>query len=112
MLPGMNAGQMAGMMRKMGISQVELPVKKVIFEMENSKLVIEDPSVIRIKMQGQESYQITGEAAEETLDEEIGFSQSDIEMVMAQSGCDEEKAKEILEECEGDLAEAIMRLKE
>ena len=112
MFPGMNSSQMAGMMKKMGISQAELPVKKVIFELEDSKLVIEDPSVIRIKMQGQESYQVTGEATEETLEEEIGFSEEDIQMVMAQSGCDEEKAKEILEECEGDLAEAIIRLKE
>ena len=103
---------MAGMMRKMGISQSQLPVKKVIFEMEDSRLVIKNPSVVRIKMQGQESYQVTGEAIEETLEEEIGFSEDDIQMVMAQSGCDEEKAKEILEECEGDLAEAIMRLKE
>ena len=53
MFPGMNAGQMAGMMKKMGIAQTQLPVRKVIFEMDEGNLVIEDPSVLKLKMQGQ-----------------------------------------------------------
>ena len=106
----MNPSQMAGMMRKMGISQSEIPVKRVIFEMEDSKLVIENPNVMRIKMQGQETYQVSGEAKEET--DEEAFSDDDINMVVGQTGCSKEDAKTALEECEGDIAEAIMKLKE
>jgi nascent polypeptide-associated complex subunit alpha len=109
MMPGMNAGQMAGMMKKMGIAQSQLPVKKVIFEMADGRLVIEDPSVLQIKMQGQVTYQVTGEAVEE---EDESFSDEDVKMVVSQSGKSESEARTALEEADGDIAEAIMTLKE
>lgn len=109
MFPGMNSSQMAGMMRKMGISQSELPVKRVIFEMEDSNLVIDDPSVLKVKMQGQETYQVTGEAVEEEMEEEI--SEDDVEMVAQQTGVNNDEARVALEECDGDIAEAIMKIK-
>ena len=65
MFPGVNPAQMKGMMKKMGISQTPLNVKKIIFEMEEGNLIIDEPSVIRIMMQGQENYQVSGEAREE-----------------------------------------------
>lgn len=105
----MNPAKMQGMMKKMGISQEQLPVRKVIFEMEDGKLVIEDPSVIRIKMQGQESFQVTGEVTEEETEE---FSEEDIEMVMNQTGKNDAEAREALEKSGGDIAEAIMSLKD
>lgn len=105
----MNAGQMAGMMKKMGISQTQLPVRKVIFEMADGNLVIEDPSVLKIKMQGQETYQVTGVATEEAAE---SFSEEDVNMVVSQSGKSEGEARAALEEADGDIAEAIMALKE
>lgn len=111
MFPGVNPSQMAGMMKKMGISQSELPVKRVIFELEDTKLVIDDPSVIKIKMQGQESYQVTGQAVEETIEEEIGYSKEDIDMVVQQAQVNKDQAEAALKECDGDIAEAIMKLK-
>jgi len=56
MFGGMNPAKMQGMMKKMGISQTPLNVKRVIFEMEDENLVIDEPSVIKVKMQGQETY--------------------------------------------------------
>jgi len=108
MIPGMNAAKMQGMMKKMGISQEQLPVRKVIFEMDDGRLVIEDPSVLKVKMQGQETYQVSGEAVEES--DEV-FSDEDVKMVMEQTGKDEGEVKAALEESEGDIAEAIMNLK-
>ena len=105
----MNAGQMAGMMKKMGIAQTSLPVRKVIFEMDDGNLVIEDPSVLQIKMQGQTTFQVSGEAVEE---EKESFSEDDIQMVISSSGKDETAARAALAESEGDIAEAIMKLKE
>jgi nascent polypeptide-associated complex subunit alpha len=108
MFGGMNPAKIQGMMKKMGISQTPLNVDKVIFEMKEGNLVINDPSVIRIMMQGQESYQVTGEAHEET--KEI-FSEDDVKMVIEKTGKSEDEAKEALEKYNGDIAEAIMELK-
>ena len=109
MFPGMNPGQMAGMMKKMGISQVNLDVKRVIFELEDKNLVIENPSVTKIKMQGQETYQVAGEATEQEAED---FSEDDVQMVISQAGCEENAAKDALAKTQGDIAEAIMSLKE
>ena len=108
MFPGMNAGQMAGMMKKMGIAQTQLPVRKVIFEMDDGNLIIEDPSVLKIKMQGQETYQVSGEAVEESTEV---FSDEDVKMVVSQTEKSEDEVRKALEDSEGDIAEAIMELK-
>jgi nascent polypeptide-associated complex subunit alpha len=105
---GMSPSKMQGMMKKMGISQESLPVRRVIFEMNDGNLIIEDPSVIRVKMQGQETYQVSGEAVEESTEL---FSDDDVEMVMNQTGKAIEEVKTALEEAGGDIAEAIMNLK-
>ena len=108
MFGGVNPAQMKGMMKKMGISQEELPVKRVVFEMDESNLVIENPAVMRIKMQGQESFQVSGEAVEESTEL---FSSEDVAMVVSQSGKSEAEVRAALEKAEGDIAEAIMDLK-
>ena len=105
---GMNPAKMQGMMKKMGISQTQLPVKKVTFEMDEGNLVIDDPSVIRIMMQGQESYQVTGEAVEESAE---SFSEEDVAMVVEKTGKGEDEVRAALEGSDGDIAEAIMELK-
>lgn len=108
MFGGINPAKMQGMMKKMGISQTELPVNRVIFEMSDKNLVIDDPQVIKIMMQGQESYQVVGEAKEESLSK---FSDEDVLMVAKQTGKSEEEARTALEGSEGDIAEAIVNLK-
>ncbi len=79
----MNAAKMQGMMKKMGISQEQLPVKRVVFEMDGGNLVIEEPSVLKVKMQGQETYQVSGEAKEESIET---FSKEDVAMVIEKTG--------------------------
>jgi nascent polypeptide-associated complex subunit alpha len=108
MMPGMNPAQMQGMMKKMGISQTQLNVRRVVFEMDDGNLVIDDPSVLKVKMQGQETYQVSGEAIEESTE---SFSEEDVKIVASQTGKNKEEAKEALEESDGDIADAIMNLK-
>ncbi len=108
MFGGVNPAQMKGMMKKMGISQVELPVRRVIFEMGDENLVIENPNVMRIKMQGQESFQVTGDVIKESTE---SFSDEDVEIVMNQTGKDEKLVRGALERAEGDIAATIMELK-
>lgn len=110
MFGGINPKQMQGMMKKMGISQEEILSSKVIIEKKDgNRLIIEEPDVMRIKMQGQESFQITGEAREETAQVEVSLE--DIKTVMEKTGCSKEKAKESLERTK-DLAESILELSE
>lgn len=108
MFGGMNPSQMKGMMKKMGISQVELPVRRVVFEMADGNMIIENPNVMQIKMQGQESFQVTGDIVEESAE---AFSSEDVEMVVSQSGKSEAEVREALEKSDGDIASAIMELK-
>jgi len=105
---GISPSKMQGMMKKMGISQEVLPVRRVIFEMNDSNLIIENPSVLKIKMQGQETYQVSGDVVKESAEL---FSDEDVEMVVSQTGAGEDAVREALKEVGGDIAEAIMRLK-
>ncbi len=108
MFGGINPKQMQGMMKKMGIAQQEISASRVIIEkIDGGKIIIEEPNVIKIKMQGQESFQITGDSKEETGETEI--SEDDIKTVIEKTGCTEKQARESLENT-GDLAESILYL--
>lgn len=106
MFGGVNPKQMQAMMKQMGISQTQIDASRVIIECPDKNIIIDNPNVMKIKMQGQESFQITGEAREE---EKELFSEDDIKTIIEKTGCTEEKAKETLEKT-GDLAEAILQL--
>ena len=110
MLPGMgkiNPAQMQAMMKQFGIKSEPLNAKRVIFELENKKLVIDNPNVTAVDMQGQKTYQVIGEAREESA----GVPEEDIKMVAEQAGVSEEEAKAELEKTDGDIAQAITNLK-
>lgn len=101
--------KMQAVMKQMGISQEEIASSKVIIEKEDGgKIIISNPSVAKIKAQGQESFQISGNILEES--EKSGFTSEDIKTLMSQTGCTEKQAKAALEKT-GDLVEAIMMLK-
>lgn len=111
MFPGVNPKQMQAVMRQMGISQEEIDAERVTIEKsDGSKIIINNPSVQRITMQGQETFQIAGDISEESAKEEI--SEKDIKTVMEKTGCTHEQAKKVLESTSGDLAEAILELSE
>ena len=99
MIPGgMDPKKMQAMMRQMGIKSEEIPSSKVVIETETGALVIDNPQVVKITMQGQTSFQISGDAKREER-----ISEEDIQMVMDQANCSEEQARAALEENEGDI---------
>ena len=114
MIPGMNKKQMKQMerqMKKMGMKMEELDgAREVIIRFDEKELIIENPSVSLMNVMGQETYQIEGKAREVELEYEIEIPDEDVEMVANSAGVSEDKAREALEECKGDLAEAIMKL--
>lgn len=108
MFGGVNPRQMQGMMKKMGIAQEEIDASKVTIEKsDGNKIIIDNPSIMKIKMQGQTSFQISGEEREES--QEVTISKEDIETIMEKTGCTEEQAREEMEKTK-DLAESIMNL--
>jgi len=104
MIPGFDPRKMQSLMKQMGLTQSEIDAKRVIIEKkEGGRLIINNPEVSKIKIQGNESFQITGEVLEEKFDEK------DIEMIIEKTNCSKKEAETILQET-GDLAEAILKL--
>src|SRR3989338_7561811 len=99
MFGGINPKQMQAMMKQMGIKQEEIESLRVIIECADKNIVIEPANVQKIVMQGQTSFQITGDAREETRSE--GISEEDIILVSEKTGKSKEEAKEALEGADG-----------
>ena len=106
----LNSAQMKQAMKRMGISQDEIEVSKVIIVLEDKELVFDHPSVSRVKMGGQETFQIAGEYSEQISDQTPEISDDDIQTVMQQTGKSESEALAALQEAKGDLAQAILKL--
>ena len=114
MIPGMNKKQMKQMerqMKKMGMKMEDLNgVQEVIIRFEDKELIIDNPNVSLMNVMGQETYQVEGNAREVELEYEVEIPDEDVEMVANSAGVSEDEARQALEECKGDLAEAIMKL--
>ena len=106
MFGGIDPKKIQGMMKQMGIKQDEIAASRVIIECEDKNIIIDSPSVVKINMQGQESFQISGQ----TTEQEKGISESDIQQVMEKTKVSKDKAEKALKESNGDLAEAILSL--
>ena len=107
MLPGMDPKNMAKMMKQMGIKSEEIDAVKVTIELkEGGRLVVFEPQVVQIEMQGTKSFQISGK-----VHEEQDAGEDDIKMVMETAGVSREEAQNALRETGGDIAEAIIILK-
>lgn len=122
---GMSPKQMARMMKKMGIAQEDLKgVKEVIIRFADKEWVIGNPQVSVIKQAGSESYQISGSKTERApttgasvegeieQEPEIEIPIEDAALVAGQTGVDIETATQALKETKGDLAAAILKLRQ
>ncbi len=105
MIPNMNSKQMEKMMAQMGIKSRHLNATRVIIETDGEKVVVSEPQVVEITMQGQKSFQISGKVSTEAT-----VKEEDVKMVMEQAHCTEAQAKEALAKSNGDIAQAIMEL--
>ena len=111
-MPGMNPRKMQQMMKKMGIAQSEMDAEQVIIKTSNSMLVFDHPQVSKVNMMGQETYQVVGTPVEQSLETKPEINDEDVQAVVDQTGSSGEEARKTIEECEGDLAEAILKLKD
>jgi nascent polypeptide-associated complex subunit alpha len=112
----MSPKKMKGMLKSMGIDIEELEgVIEVIIRLEDKEIVLESPSVAIMDAHGQRTYQISGEAQERSIsgkeaEPPLVIPDTDVELVVAQTGVEAEQARAALIEAKGDLASAIMKL--
>jgi nascent polypeptide-associated complex subunit alpha len=108
---GVNPRQVQAQMKKMGINMTELDgVEEVIIKMKTKDLILKNPSVTLIVAQGQKSYQVVGDATE--VEKTPPIPKEDIQMVAQAANVSEDEARKALEECNGEPAEAIVKLSE
>ena len=107
MLP-LNVKQMKKMIKQMGIDITEIDAKEVIIRTSSEELVFKNPSVTKVSGRGIEMFQIMG--SYEVI-KKIQISEEDVKLIMEQAGVSEEEARKALEEANGDLVEALMKLK-
>lgn len=116
----MNPREQKRMMQRMGMNmdQVE-DVQQVVIRTSTKDIVIDEPEVAILQVQGQKMYQVIGGQVSEQAPGKFGasagaakplFSEEDVQLVADQTGKSLEKAKEALKECGGDLAKAILLL--
>ncbi|MDH5443007.1 MAG: nascent polypeptide-associated complex protein [Candidatus Hadarchaeaceae archaeon] len=103
--------QMERAMRQMGVKMDELEgVREVVIKLADREIVISNAQVTRTEMAGQRSYQVSGQEFERKP--EFEPSEDDVKLVMEQAGVEREAAMQVLKETGGDIAEAILKLKE
>lgn len=106
MMPNLDPKQMEQLMRKMGMSSKELSAKRVVIETEDEqKIIVSEPQVVEITMQGQKSYQISGKVSYQS-----SINEEDVKMVMEQANVSKDIAIDALKKSNGDIAEAILLL--
>jgi nascent polypeptide-associated complex subunit alpha len=105
---GMSPKKMKGMLKSMGIEIDELEgVKDILIRTADKEILIENPQVAIMDAKGVRTFQISGDIKEKLL---LVIPDTDVELVVAQTGAEPEKAKIALMEADGDIAAAIMKL--
>jgi nascent polypeptide-associated complex subunit alpha len=87
-------------------------VEEVIVRTRNKEIIIKEPEVSILQVQGQKMFQVAGgqitEKAAERKPTTIG--EEDVRLVADQTGKSLDEARKALEESSGDLAKAILLL--
>ncbi len=113
MMPNIDPRALKSLMAKMGMKSTDIDANRVIIECKDRQIIIENPVVTKIEVQGTESFQISGTISEKDNTLDIKISQEDIKLVMEKSGVsDKDLAEKALSETQGDIAAAIIKLKE
>ncbi len=98
------------MMERMGINMKEMAgVEEVIIRTAEKEIHIRNATVSEVNAQGNRVFQVVGEV-EEVARERKTFSDEDILLVQQQANVTRDKAIAALEEAEGEVARAILKL--
>lgn len=103
-------------MEKMGMKMDQIDgVTEVLIRTPAREIVIEEPMVTSVVVQGQKMYQIAGGSTHErsptTEPAPVEMPEDDVKLVADQTGKTLDEARAALKDSSGNLAEAIVRLK-
>jgi nascent polypeptide-associated complex subunit alpha len=101
------------MMQRMGMNMNAVEdVQQVIIKTGSKEIVIEEPEVAILEVQGQKIFQVTGGKITEKAPERKAPTapEEDARLVADQTGKSLEEARKALEDSGGDLAKAILTL--
>ncbi|HZY94205.1 MAG TPA: nascent polypeptide-associated complex protein [Candidatus Bathyarchaeia archaeon] len=108
----MNPREANRMMQRMGMQVKQLDdVTRVILETPSKKIIIDDPEVATVTVQGQVVYQVGGGTVREEA-ASGATSEDDVKLVSTQAGVSADEARKALQQSSGDLAQAIIILKQ
>ena len=97
------------MMQRMGMSMDSIPdVNQVIVKTLTKDIIIDEPEVAILNMQGQKIYQVMGGRVSEkavVAEKKLTIPDEDVQLVAGQTGKSVEEARRALEESGGDLEE-------
>ena len=110
MFPGMSPREMQKAMKRLGIKQEEIDAELVIIKTADKDLIIKNPQVSKVNMMGQETFQVVGDITEVGKDDKVEINEDDMATVMEQTNCTREDALDALQQSNGNLAEAILKL--
>jgi nascent polypeptide-associated complex subunit alpha len=116
----MNPRETRRMMQRMGMNMDAVTdVEQVIIKTSSKDIVVDQPEVAILEMQGQKIFQVIGGQVTEKAPERKTaaaapaapkVNEEDVQLVADQTGKSPDEARKALEECEGDLAKAILLL--
>ncbi|QQG48104.1 MAG: transcription factor [archaeon] len=98
------------MMDKMGINMREIPdVEEVVIKTKDKEMHIKNATVSEVNAQGNKVFQVVGEVEEVEIEREA-FNDEDVLLVQQQAGVTRERAVAALEQSDGEVARAILKL--
>ena len=99
-------------MQRMGMNMGAMPdVEQVIFKTSTKEIIVENPEVTVMEMQGQKIFQVMGEGiTEKALEKAVKIPEEDVQLVATQANVTADQARAALEQTKGDLAQAILLL--
>ena len=110
MMPGnINNKKMKQMMKQIGMQMEPIEdVQKLIIYTKKGNYIFDSAEVTAMTMQGITTYQVAGQVRFEPAVPEI--PDDDVKLVSEQAGVSREAAREALVSCNGDIAEAILKV--
>jgi len=97
-------------MERLGIDMKEVPnVQEVIIRTSEKEMHVKNASVSEVNAQGNRIFQVMGEVEEVEVKKE-SFKEEDVLLVQQQANVSREKAVAALEEADGEVARAILKL--
>jgi len=88
-----------------------LEAEEVIIKTRDKEIIVQNPEVAVLEVQGQKIFQVMGgEISEKKREKAISIPEEDVQLVAQQAKVSLDQARAALEQTGGDLAQAILLL--